>query len=91
MAARQSASYLWVAMTHLTPSAMDFLWNLTGGIRQLNDKISRSVTLWYRDQWWTTANIVATDFFLSNNLVDVSRTVNRRRAVCRAGLTINKK
>ena len=43
----------------------------------------RSITSWYRDIWWQKANIVATDFFLSNNLVDVSRIVNRRRAKCR--------
>eukprot|EP00092_Neocalanus_flemingeri_P011157 GFUD01012019.1.p1 GENE.GFUD01012019.1~~GFUD01012019.1.p1 ORF type:complete len:456 (-),score=118.95 GFUD01012019.1:61-1428(-) len=86
MTGKQSASYLWVAMTHLTPSKMDVFWNLTGGFRQLNDKIAKSVTKWFRDIWWQKANIVATDFFLSNNLVDVSRTVNRRRAVCR-GIT----
>ena len=83
MEAKRSATLLWVAMTHLTPSTMDVLWNLTGGIRQLNDKISLAVTKWYRDRWWQKANIVATDFFLSNNLVDVSRTANRRRALCR--------
>lgn len=83
MTAKKSASYFWVAMTHLTPTTMDVLWNLTGGIRKLNDKIAWSVTKWYRDIWWQKANIVATDFFHSNNLVDVSRTVNRRRALCR--------
>ena len=88
MTAKKTASYLWVAMTHLTPTMADVFWNLTGGIRKLNDKISRSVTKWYRDIWWQKANIVATDYFLSNNLVDVARTVNRRRALCR-GITRN--
>ena len=83
MTAKRSASYLWVAMTHLTPTTMDVWWNPTGGIRKLNDKIAWSVTKWYRDIWWQKANIVATDFFHSTNLVDVSRTVNRRRALCR--------
>ena len=83
MTAKISATYLWVAMTHLTPTPMDVFWNLSGGIRKLNDKIAHSVTKWYRDIWWQKANIVATDFFLSNNLVDVSRTNNRRRAFCR--------
>ena len=83
MAEKSDAVYLWVAMTHLTPSTFDVLMNLTGGIRKLTNKISRSVTKWYRDIWWQKANIVATDYFLSNNLVEVARTVNRRRALCR--------
>ena len=80
---KMTAEYFWVAMTHLTPSTMDVLLNLNGGIRQLNDKIARFVTRWYRDIWWQETNIVATDFFLSNSLVDVARTVNTRRAICR--------
>jgi len=83
MNTKQSATYMWVAMTHLTPSALDVVWNLAGGLREMNDKISKKITRWYRDIWWQKANIVATDFFLSNNLVDVSRNVNRRRAICR--------
>ena len=49
MEERSSASYLWAAMTELTPSAMDILLNPTGGIRNLNDKISRlcfSFAIW---------------------------------------------
>ena len=41
MNTKQSATYMWVAMTHLTPSAMDVLWNLSGGLRQMNDKIAK--------------------------------------------------
>jgi len=83
MGQKRSATYLWVAMTHLTPSPMDVIWNLSGGIRKLNNNIARGVTKWYRDTWWQEANIVATDFFLSHNLVDVAREVNSRRALCR--------
>jgi len=75
--------YLWAAMTHLTPSTFDVLMNLSGGIRKLNNKIASSLNLWYRDIWWQKTNIVATDFFLSNNLVNVAMSVNRRRAACR--------
>ena len=41
MQSKQSATYLWVAMTHLTPSAMDVVWNLASGLRHMNDKISK--------------------------------------------------
>lgn len=82
MEEKKSATYLWAAMTHLTPSTMDVFFNPRGGIRTINDKISRYVSGWYRDEWWSKANIVATDFFLSNNLVDVARHNNYRRKVC---------
>jgi hypothetical protein len=39
---RSSATYLWAAMTHLTPSALDILVNPGGGIRDLNTKIARN-------------------------------------------------
>ena len=83
MAEKEDEVNLWVAMTHLTPSTFDVLMNLSGGIRWLNNKISRSLTKWYRDIWWQKANIIATDFFLSNNMVDIAKTVNKRRALCR--------
>jgi len=83
MGQKRSATFLWVAMTHLTPSPMDVIWNLSGGIRKLNNDIARGVSKWYRDTWWQEANIVATDFFLSHDLVDVAREVNERRVVCR--------
>ena len=41
MNTKQSATYMWVAMTHLTPSALDVVWNLAGGLREMNDKISK--------------------------------------------------
>lgn len=85
MEEKRSATYLWAAMTHLTPSTMDVFFNPRGGIRQINDKIARYVSGWYRDFWWNTTNIVATDFFLSNNLVDVARTNNYKRK-CSLGL-----
>ena len=52
-------------------------------IANLEFTVFRKITRWYRDLWWQKSNIVATDFFLSNNLVDVSRNVNRRRSICR--------
>ena len=35
---------LWAAMTHLTPSAWQFLSKSTGGFRFLSDSIAREVT-----------------------------------------------
>ena len=41
MNSKQGATYMWVAMTHLTPSAMDVVWDLAGGLRKMNDKIAK--------------------------------------------------
>ena len=38
------------------------------------------MTKWYRDEWWSVANIVATDFFLGNNIIEESIRSNRRRS-----------
>jgi len=75
----RGSKHLWAAMTHLTPSAWQFLSKSTGGFRFLSDSIAREVTKWYRDEWWSSANIVATDFFLGNNIIEESVRSNRRR------------
>ena len=41
------------------------------------------ITRWYRNDWWNSANIVGSDFFLSNNLIEESIISNRRRQQCR--------
>ncbi|XP_059094858.1 uncharacterized protein LOC131889711 isoform X1 [Tigriopus californicus] len=54
----------------------------TNGIRILADKIDRSLDVWFHDKYWRSATIVATDYFLSNDLVDVSIDTNLKRAIC---------
>ncbi|CAB4067799.1 unnamed protein product [Lepeophtheirus salmonis] len=73
------ATYFWAAMTHLTTSPIDIVLNLNGGLRELSDKIARQVNIWYRVEWWDEANIVATDFFLGNNIIEESIIANRKR------------
>jgi hypothetical protein len=80
---RKWARYPWAAMTHLTPSQMDVILNPNKGFRELSDSIARNITRWYRHDWWNSANIVASDFFLSNNLIEESIISNRRRQHCR--------
>ena len=41
MELRSEATYLWAAMSHLTPSALDVILNPSGGMRILNNRISR--------------------------------------------------
>lgn len=83
MRLRRWARYPWAAMTHLTPSKLDVILSPTSGIREMSDEIAKNVTQWYRDMWWNSANIVATDFFLGNNIIEESIIANRRRKKCR--------
>ena len=41
------------------------------------------ITKWYRNDWWHSANLVATDYILGNNLVEESILANRKRKRCR--------
>lgn len=63
---------LWALMAELTPRAKDILY-LRNDLRKLADKVNRELTKWFRDEWaQLTVNIVATDYFLGNDLINVA-------------------
>lgn len=63
---------LWALMAELTPQAIDILL-MTNNLRKLADDVNREVTKWVRDEWnLLKVNIVATDFFLGNDLINVA-------------------
>uniref|UniRef100_T1JAK6 Reelin domain-containing protein n=1 Tax=Strigamia maritima TaxID=126957 RepID=T1JAK6_STRMM len=74
---------LWAVMAELTPTTADIIGNPRGSLRVLADKVNRNITLWFRDVWWDKANIVATDFVLGNNMIEVAIEANLRRKLCR--------
>lgn len=49
-----------------------------------NRKMAQQVNLhssrWFRDEWWRCANLVATDFFLGTDMINVAIDANLRRA-----------
>lgn len=49
-----------------------------------NRKMAQEVNLhssrWFRDEWWRCANLVATDFFLGTDMINVAIEANLRRA-----------
>ncbi|XP_037076883.1 PI-PLC X domain-containing protein 1-like [Pollicipes pollicipes] len=75
----------WAAMAELTPSPWDILIP-NRGLRDLAEKVNPEVTKWFRDEWWHSASVVATDFFLGNDMVDVAIEANIKRKQCVAGL-----
>jgi hypothetical protein len=56
---------------------------IRGGLRD------RQVNSWYWELWWDKANIVATDFFLSNSIVTAAINSNNRRKLCRNRSSLN--
>ena len=69
----------WSAMAELTPSSGDVLVDRFNGLRGAADIVNRNVTLWFRDRWTSAAAIVASDFFLGTNIVDIAIRENQRR------------
>ncbi len=41
--------------------------------------IGQEIGFRFRDRWWDKANLVATDYFLSNDLVDVAKEVEKKK------------
>ncbi|GLV43982.1 Phosphatidylinositol-specific phospholipase C X domain containing [Carabus blaptoides fortunei] len=73
---------LWAAMAELTPSTASVLLGILSSKRSLGhmaDSVNRNLTAWYREEWCGVANIVATDFFLSNDIINVAIDCNLRK------------
>ncbi|GFU90404.1 hypothetical protein TNCV_1328581 [Trichonephila clavipes] len=70
---------LWSAMAELTPTTSGVLIDKYGGLRSLAQEVNIYVTKWFRDRWWKCANIVSTDYFLGNNVIDVSIEANAKK------------
>ncbi|GIY64283.1 PI-PLC X domain-containing protein 1 [Caerostris extrusa] len=73
---------LWASMAEITPNARFMIFHPITGLRILADEINRNVTHWFRDLYWRKANIVATDYFLGNDMIDVAIRANRIKGVC---------
>nr|CAD7406621.1 unnamed protein product [Timema cristinae] len=70
---------LWAAMAELTPTPLDIMFKPSGSLRHMADSVNRNITAWFRHRWWQHANIVATDYFLGNGIIDVAVSANLRR------------
>ncbi|XP_063873407.1 uncharacterized protein LOC135107458 isoform X2 [Scylla paramamosain] len=74
---------LWAAMAHLTPSLWDLLFRSHIGVRGYTDRVNFSITRWLRQRWGHMANIVASDFFMGNNIINVAIRTNLALSMCR--------
>ena len=82
MAKHRDILYIWADMAELTPTAFDIILKPNLGLRKMADEVNRNLTIWAREDWWDKANIVATDFFLGNNIIDIALEANLRRRWC---------
>jgi hypothetical protein len=63
---------LWAIMAQLTPNAIEILFNPANNLRKMAELVNRNLTNWVKNDWWKKANIIATDFHLGNNLIELS-------------------
>lgn len=66
-------------MAQTTPTVLDILF-LRGSLRDNADAVNRNVTARLATRWRTQANIISTDFFLGNDVVDLSIMISVERA-----------
>lgn len=66
-------------MAQTTPTVLDILF-LRGSLRENADDVNRNVTARLTTLWRSQANIVSTDFFLGNDVVDMSILISVERA-----------
>ena len=63
---------MWAIMAQLTPSAIDIIFNPRNNLRKMADSINRNLTEWVKNDWWKKTNIIATDFYMGNNLIEIA-------------------
>lgn len=72
-------SPLFSAMAQTTPTVLDILF-LRGSIRENANDVNRNVTARLISRWRQNANIVSSDFFLGNDVIDVSIMLSVERS-----------
>ncbi|KAL3277120.1 hypothetical protein HHI36_012476 [Cryptolaemus montrouzieri] len=65
-------------MAELTPRFID-IFTGTNTLRELANNVNSNVTKWVRDEWNRRVNIITSDYFLGNNLINVAIDINRNR------------
>lgn len=75
----RTAIHLRSAMAELTPTIQGIIFQKYHGLRELAQLVNLHYDNWFRRLWWKCANIVAADFFLGSDIVQIAVDVNRRR------------
>lgn len=75
---------LWAAMAELTPTTAAMILGAlysNGSLTKMADSVNRNLTAWYKYDWCdTNNNVIATDFFLGNDIINVCMYCNLKMA-----------
>ncbi|CAG7786245.1 unnamed protein product [Allacma fusca] len=70
----------WSAMAELTPQLSDIIYK--NDFRKMANKVNKPLNEWYKQpKWYSKSNIVSTDFYLGNDLIQTSLKVNANNGV----------
>jgi hypothetical protein len=69
------------AMAEMTPNTQGVLTLKYESLRALAHVTNSKYMEWFNDRWPNCVNIVAADYFLGSNVVDIAISVNHRRNI----------
>ena len=80
---RGGKGLIWAAMAEFTPKPLDFILRPNQGLRYMAQSVNIPMTYWFQDRGWNArSNIIATDFFLGNNVIQNSIISNTKGFKC---------
>lgn len=66
-------------MAELTPDVWGVLSDQYGGLRKMADAVNTYLSVWFRDEWGPSVNIVAADFIRSTTIVETAMYWNSQK------------
>lgn len=73
------APYPVALMGALTPKFFGLIRDKYDGLRALAEQINHELSLNVFEEWWQCMNVLCTDYFLGNNVIDFSIEANLRK------------
>lgn len=74
-----STPYFVSLMGALTPKIFGLIRDKYDGLRAMAELINYDLTVHVFDQWWQCINVICTDYFLGNNLIEITIEANLQR------------
>jgi hypothetical protein len=72
----------WSAMAELSPTPADIITRPNYGLRNLAADTNKPLNEWYKKpEWYSRSNIVSTDYYFGNDLIQTCIEVNRNNGV----------
>lgn len=76
---RSTAPYVVSLMAELTPSFFGLMTNKYRGLRGLAERVNHDLSVAISEEWWQCMNVVASDYFLGNNVIELAIEANIQR------------